>query len=365
MSFIPIPEAIEEIRAGRMLVVVDDEDRENEGDLTIAAEKVTPEIINFMATHGRGLICLTLMAERCDYLRLPLMSPHNTSNFGTAFCESIDAREGTTTGISAADRTRTILTAIHPDTRPADLARPGHVFPLRAKEGGVLVRAGQTEAAVDLSRLAGLNPSGVICEIMNEDGTMARRPELEVFCARHDLSMITVADLIRYRLRHERYVHRRAEGCLNTPYGEFKTILYSTDVDSENHMALVRGNVTGKRNILVRMHARCLYGDVFGSTECECQETLRGSMAMIAAEGEGVLVLLHQTGPGMRVVDGQIVTHHGGQSTSSPPQHDTGIGAQILSDLGLNTIRMLTNHPRKVVALEGYGIKIIEQVPIK
>jgi 3,4-dihydroxy 2-butanone 4-phosphate synthase/GTP cyclohydrolase II len=364
MPFIPIPEAIEEIRAGRMLVVVDDEDRENEGDLVIAAEKVTPEIINFMATHGRGLICLTLTAERCDYLRLPLMSPHNTSNFGTNFCESIDALEGTTTGISVADRTRTILTAIAPETQAADLARPGHMFPLRAKEGGVLVRAGQTEASVDLARLAGLDPSGVLCEIMNEDGTMSRRPELEVFCEQHGLAMISVAELIRYRLRHEHYVHRVAEGCMKNPQGAFKTVLYSTDVDSERHMALVFGEVAGKRNVLVRMHSRCVYGDVFGSTECECQRTLRGSMARIAAEGEGVLVFLHQTGPGMRIEDGQIVTHHGGQSTTPPPQYDTGIGAQILSDLGLNTIRLLTNHPRKVVALEGYGIKIVEQVPI-
>jgi 3,4-dihydroxy 2-butanone 4-phosphate synthase/GTP cyclohydrolase II len=364
MPFVPVSEAIEEIRAGRMLVVVDDEDRENEGDLTIAAEKVTPEIINFMATHGRGLICLTLTAERCDYLRLPLMSPRNTSNFGTAFCESIDAREGTSTGISASDRARTILTAIHPETRAADLSRPGHVFPLRAKDGGVLVRAGQTEASVDLARLAGLNASGVICEIMNDDGTMARRAELEEFCARHGLLMTSVADLIRYRLRHEHFVHRRAEGRLVNEFGEFKTILYSTDVDSENHMALVRGDVVGKRNVLVRMHARCVYGDVFGSTECECQQTLRGSLKRIAEAGEGVFVFLHQTGPGMRVEERHIYAHQGGQSSRPPAQYETGIGAQILSDLGLNTIRLLTNHPRKMVALEGFGIQIVEQVPI-
>ena len=364
MPFVPIPEAIEEIRTGRMLVVVDDEDRENEGDLTIAAEKVTPEIINFMATHGRGLICLALTAERCDALRLPLMSPQNTSNFGTAFCESIDAREGTSTGISAMDRTRTILTAISPNVRPGDLARPGHVFPLRAREGGVLVRAGQTEASVDLARLAGLHPSGVICEIMNDDGTMARRPQLEEFCARHGLMMISVADLIRYRLRHEHFVHRRAEGCLQNQFGEFKTILYTTDVDSENHMALVRGEVAGKRNVLVRMHTRCVYGDVFGSTQCDCQETLRASLKRIAEEGEGVLVFLHQTGPGMRISDGKISAHQGGQSSRPPAQYETGIGAQILSELGLNTIRLLTNHPRKVVALEGFGITIVEQVPI-
>ncbi|HVW85609.1 MAG TPA: 3,4-dihydroxy-2-butanone-4-phosphate synthase, partial [Bryobacteraceae bacterium] len=255
MSFASVEEAIEETRAGRMLVVVDDEDRENEGDLTIAAAKITPEVINFMATHGRGLICLTLTPERCDALRLPLMSPHNTSNFGTAFCESIDARDGVTTGISAADRTRTILTAIHPDTQPADLARPGHIFPLRAREGGVLVRAGQTEAAVDLSRLAGLDPSGVICEIMNEDGTMSRVPELKDFCARHNLKMISVADLIRYRLRHERRVYHRAEGTIRTEFGEFRTILYSSDLSADSHLALVRGDVAGKENVLVRMHS--------------------------------------------------------------------------------------------------------------
>jgi 3,4-dihydroxy 2-butanone 4-phosphate synthase / GTP cyclohydrolase II len=257
MSFTTIPEAIEEIRAGRMLVVVDDEDRENEGDLTIAAEKVTPEIINFMATHGRGLICLTLTPERCDELRLPLMSPHNTSNFGTAFCESIDAREGVTTGISAGDRTRTILAAIHPDTLPGDLARPGHIFPLRSREGGVLVRAGQTEASVDLARLAGLNPSGVICEIMNEDGTMARVPELKEFCARHNLRMTSVADLIRYRLLHEHYVHSRGEGCIETEYGEFRSVLYTSDLNPESHIALVRGEIAGRENVLVRMHTHC------------------------------------------------------------------------------------------------------------
>ncbi|HEV2445193.1 MAG TPA: 3,4-dihydroxy-2-butanone-4-phosphate synthase, partial [Candidatus Sulfopaludibacter sp.] len=270
MPFIPVPEASEEIRAGRMLVVVDDEDRENEGDLTIAAEKVTPEIINFMATHGRGLICLTLTPERCDYLRLPLMSVRNTSNFGTAFCESIDARDGVTTGISAADRTRTILQALDPNCRPDDLARPGHIFPLRAREGGVLVRAGQTEAGVDLARLAGLTPAAVICEIMNEDGTMARVPELKEFCLRHGLKMISVADLIRYRMKTERIIRRIAEGCLQTEFGEFRTIAYGSDLNPENHLALVRGEVAGREGVLVRMHARCAYGDVFGSTACEC-----------------------------------------------------------------------------------------------
>src|SRR5947209_7714702 len=300
MPFVPISEAIEEIRAGRILVVVDDEDRENEGDLTIAAEKVTPEIINFMATHGRGLICLPLTAERCDYLRLPLMSPTNTSNFGTAFCESIDARDGVTTGISAADRTRTILQAIDPECRPADLARPGHIFPLRAREGGVLVRAGQTEAGVDLARLAGLTPAGVICEIMNEDGTMARVPELREFCARHGLKMISVADLIRYRLQHERYVHRRAEGCVSTDFGDFRSVLYSSDISPESHLALIRGEVAGKENVLVRMHSHCAYGNLLGSNRCDCQAMVRCSLNHIADEGAGVLVYLHQTGLGLR-----------------------------------------------------------------
>jgi 3,4-dihydroxy 2-butanone 4-phosphate synthase/GTP cyclohydrolase II len=256
MPFASIPEAIDEIRAGRMLVVVDDEDRENEGDLTIAAEKVTPEIINFMARQGRGLICLSLTGERCDHLRLPMMSPINTSNFGTAFCESIDAREGVTTGISAADRTRTILAAIHPGTQASDIARPGHIFPLRARDGGVLVRAGQTEASVDLARLAGLHPSGVICEIMNEDGTMARVPHLREFCARHGLKMISVADLIRYRRQHEQYVHRRAAGLVTTEFGDFRTILYSSDISPESHTVLIRGDVAGKENVLVRERSR-------------------------------------------------------------------------------------------------------------
>ena len=309
MSFASIPEAIEETRAGRMLVVVDDEDRENEGDLTIAAEKVTAEVINFMATFGRGLICLTLTGERCDALRLPLMSPHNTSNFGTAFCESIDAREGVTTGISAADRTRTILTAIQPGTRPGDLARPGHIFPLRARDGGVLVRAGQTEASVDLSRLAGLDPSGVICEIMNEDGTMARVPQLRDFCAKHGLKMISVADLIRYRLRHERYVHRRAEGCVTTESGEFRTILYTSEISPESHLALIHGDVAKKENVLVRMHSHCAYGNLFGSVRCDCQELVRGSLQRIVETGAGVLVYLHQTGLGLRTENGKLIGH--------------------------------------------------------
>jgi 3,4-dihydroxy 2-butanone 4-phosphate synthase/GTP cyclohydrolase II len=375
MPFVSVPEAIEEIRAGRILVVVDDEDRENEGDLTIAAEKVTPEIINFMATHGRGLICLALTAERCDTLRLPLMSLQNTSNFGTAFCESIDAREGVSTGISAWDRTRTILKVVDPACQPADLARPGHVFPLRARDGGVLVRAGQTEAAVDLSRLAGLTAAGVICEIMNEDGSMARVPQLEEFCARHQLKMISVADLIRYRMKHERFIRRVAEGCMETEAGEFRTVAYASDLNPEFHLALVRGEVAGREDVLVRMHARCVYGDVFGSTACACGRLVRESLRMIAEEGYGVLVYLHESGPGFRVErdaagqqrlasHGREFLHYTGADGQRQLQHEHGLGAQILSDLGLHTIRLLTNHPRKIVALEGFGIEVVDQIPI-
>jgi 3,4-dihydroxy 2-butanone 4-phosphate synthase/GTP cyclohydrolase II len=376
MPFVGIPEAIEEIRAGRILVVVDDEDRENEGDLTIAAEKVTPEVVNFMATHGRGLICLPLTPERCDYLRLPLMSHQNTSNFGTAFCESIDARAGVSTGISAADRTRTILAAIDPECRPEDLARPGHVFPLRAREGGVLVRAGQTEASVDLARLAGLTPAGVICEIMNDDGTMARVAQLREFCARHSLKMISVADLIRHRMKTERFIRRLAEGSVETEFGEFQTVAYGSDLNPECHLALVRGDVAGQERVLVRMHSRCPYGDVFGSTTCDCERLVRNSLRAIAAEGRGVLVYLHESGPGFRterdaygrrriMSHGRDFMHYKDQAGQRQLQHEHGIGAQILSDLGLHTIRLLTNHPRKIVALEGFGIEIVDQVPVE
>ncbi len=375
MSFASIAEAIEEFRAGRMLVVVDDEDRENEGDLTVAAEKITPEIINFMATHGRGLICLALDAERCDQLHLRPMASHNTSAFGTAFCEAIDARAGVTTGISAADRARTIRVAMSPDSRPEHLARPGHVFPLRAREGGVLVRAGQTEAAVDLSRLAGLAPGGVICEIMNEDGTMARVPHLVEFCRRHEIKMISVAALIRYRLHNERIVRRLGQGSLRTAFGEFRTIAYGSSIDPERHLALIRGEVAGRERILVRMHSRCAYGDVFGSLDCDCGRLIDASLRRIAGEGLGVLVYLHHTGAGLRfqpdeegapslVSHGREFMHLATPDGQRLLQHEVGIGAQILSDLGLHTIRLLTNHPRKVVALEGFGIEIVEQVPV-
>jgi 3,4-dihydroxy 2-butanone 4-phosphate synthase/GTP cyclohydrolase II len=375
-KFASVEEAVEDIRQGRMIVLVDDEDRENEGDLTLAAEKITPEAINFMAKYARGLICLPLTEDRCDELHLPLMSPINTSVHGTAFTEAIDGRLGVTTGISASDRAITILTAIDPKTRPQDLARPGHIFPLRARNGGVLVRAGQTEASVDLARIAGLNPSAVICEIMNEDGTMSRIPQLHEFCRLHDMKMLTVADLIRYRMQHERYVRRVAEAVLPTRHGDFRMIAYSSDVDQDQHVALVRGDLEGPNPPLVRVHSHCLTGDVFGSITCDCSELVSRSLTTIAKEGRGVFLYLHHTGRGFGIETGdtagglpQIHFHRRGQLDREPArqrmvQHESGIGAQILIDLGLTDIRVLTNHPKKVVALEGYGIRIADQVPL-
>ena len=375
-NFASVEEAVEEIRQGRMIVLVDDEDRENEGDLTMAAEKITPEAINFMAKFGRGLICLALTEQRCDELNLPLMSPINTSTHGTAFCEAIDAKLGVTTGISASDRAITILTAIDPKTRPQDLARPGHMFPLRARNGGVLVRAGQTEASVDLARIAGLTPSGVICEIMNEDGTMSRVPQLVEFCREHDLKMVTVADLIRYRMQHERYVRRVAEAVLPTRYGDFRMIAYSCDVDHDQHVALVRGELVGKTPPLVRVHSHCLTGDVFGSVACDCTELVSKSLELIAKEDRGVFLYLHHTGRGFTIDAPEtpgalpkIHFHSRGQldrelARQRMVQHESGVGAQILIDLGLKDIRVVTNHPKKVVALEGYGIRIADQVPL-
>lgn len=374
-TFTDVPTAIEELRAGRMIVIVDDEDRENEGDLMLAAEKVTPEAINFMAKYGRGLICLTLTEERLEHLRIAPMSAENTSNYGTAFCEAIDAREGVTTGISAYDRSHTIKVAIDPATRPSDLARPGHVFPLRARKGGVLVRAGQTEASVDLTRMAGLVPAGIICEIMREDGTMARVPDLIEFCKTHHLKMLTVAELIRYRMQHERYVHRVGEALVDTDCGEFRVIAYESEVDGgDSHLALVRGDISNSAEpVLVRMHAHCLIGDVFGSSGCDCRETLEGSLSAIASEGLGALIYLHQSSKGFsveKVGDKNSVSFHHDRSSPSLPeserkrQREIGIGAQILSDLNLRRIRLLTNHPRRVVALEGFGIEIVEQVPV-
>ncbi|HUL34234.1 MAG TPA: 3,4-dihydroxy-2-butanone-4-phosphate synthase [Candidatus Eisenbacteria bacterium] len=375
-GFATVEEAVEEIRQGRMIVLVDDEDRENEGDLTMASEKITPEAINFMAKFGRGLICLALTEQRCDELNLPLMSAINTSVHGTAFTEAIDAKVGVTTGISASDRAITVLTAIDAKTRPQDLARPGHMFPLRARNGGVLVRAGQTEASVDLGRIAGLNPSGVICEIMNEDGTMARVPQLMEFCREHGLKMLTVADLIRYRMQHERYVRRVAEAVLPTRYGDFRMIAYASDVDHDQHVALVRGELEGAPPPLVRVHSHCLTGDVFGSTACDCPDLIAKSLEIIATEDRGVFLYLHHTGRGFSIdlpetpgMLPQIHFHSRGQLDREPArqrmvQHESGIGAQILIDLGLKDIRVVTNHPKKVVALEGYGIRIADQVPL-
>jgi 3,4-dihydroxy 2-butanone 4-phosphate synthase/GTP cyclohydrolase II len=376
--FATVEEALEEIRCGRMIVLVDDEDRENEGDLAMAAEKITPEAVNFMAREGRGLICLALTEERCDALGLAAMTPRNTSAFGTSFCESIDARRGTTTGISASDRATTILTAIHPDAHPEDLARPGHIFPLRARRGGVLVRAGQTEASVDLARIAGLEPAGVICEIMNDDGTMARVPQLAEFCERHNLKLLTIAELIRYRMQHERYVRRLAETMLATRFGDFRMLAFSSEVDNELHVALVRGDLSGEKPPLVRVHSHCLTGDVFGALACDCREIIDRSLEAIAAENRGVFVYLHHTGRGFRIDSAagedvalpRIRFHSRSEidkdlARQRLVQRESGIGAQILIDLGLRRIRVLTNHPRKVVALEGYGLEIAEQVPLR
>jgi 3,4-dihydroxy 2-butanone 4-phosphate synthase/GTP cyclohydrolase II len=374
--FTDVPTAIEEIRAGRMIVVIDDEDRENEGDLTLAAEKVTPEAINFMAKYGRGLICLAMTDERLEQLRIGPMTSENTAQYGTAFCEAIDARDGITTGISAHDRARTIQVAINPATRPSDLARPGHMFPLRARKGGVLVRAGQTEASVDLARLAGMIPAGIICEIMKDDGTMARVPDLIEFCRVHEMKMLTVAELIRYRMQHERYVHRVGEALVETKHGEFRLIAYESEVDGGgSHMALIRGDISDSSTpVLVRMHAHCLLGDVFGATGCDCNPTLEASMKIIAEEGRGALIYLHQTSKGFsaeKIGEQSFLTFHRERSLPSLPEserkihREIGLGAQILSDLNLKKIRLLTNHPRRVAALEGFDIEIVEQVPLK
>jgi 3,4-dihydroxy 2-butanone 4-phosphate synthase/GTP cyclohydrolase II len=377
IGYATVEEAVDEIRKGRMIVLVDDEDRENEGDLTMAAEKVTPEAINFMAKFGRGLICLALTEEQCDALHLMPITPRNTSLFGTPFCEPIDARRGTTTGTSAADRATTILAATDPNTRPEDLARPGHVYTLRARRGGVLVRAGQTEASVDLARIAGLDHSGVICEVMNDDGTMARIPQLLEFCREHGLKLLTIADLIRYRMQHERYVRRIAESVLATRHGNFRMIAYSSDVDGEVHVALVRGDVTGDPPALVRVHSHCLTGDVLGSTSCDCKELIDRSLDAIAQAERGVFVYLHHTGRGFRIDSTaaengalpRILAHDRGEidrdlNRQRLLQRESGIGAQILIDLGLRRIRVLTNHPKKVVALDGYGLEITDQVPL-
>jgi len=373
--FATIEEAVAEIREGRMVVVVDDPGRENEGDLTIAAQFATPEAINFMATHARGLICLCLTEDRADELALRPMTDHNEAPLGTAFTVSVEAREGVTTGISAADRSRTIQVAIHPSSTPHDLVQPGHVFPLRAKPGGVLERIGQTEAAVDLARLAGLTPAGVVCEIMNADGTMARVDDLVPYCERHGLKMITVAELVEYRRRHEKLVERGAEVRLPTEYGDFHAVAFREKLTGKTHVALVKGDVDGAENVLVRVHSECLTGDVFHSLRCDCGEQLEHALAQIESEGSGVLLYMAQEGRGIGLLnklrayelqEQGLDTVEANVELGFPADaRDYGIGNQILADLGLTSIRILTNNPKKLTGIDGFGLTVVEQVPIE